>query len=76
MEPTDKIDVTLEAQQWNAVIAIMAKSPVPYEVSHQLIQEMQRQCNAMAQTNGSGAVMERPAPDPHVKLGKKPPLDG
>jgi hypothetical protein len=76
MEPTDKIDVTLEAQQWNAVIAIMAKSPVPYEVSHQLIQEMQRQCNAMAQTNGNGMTVQRPTPGPDVKLGKKPILDG
>lgn len=44
MSPTDKIPVTLEAQAWDAVIRIMAKSPVPYDFVAPLLQDIQGQC--------------------------------
>lgn len=49
MEPTDKLDVTLEARQWEAVMHVIAKSPVPYEIVAPLITEIQRQCVAQQQ---------------------------
>lgn len=47
MTPTDKIPVTLEARAWDAVIRIMAKSPVPYEFVAPLLQDIQGQCTRL-----------------------------
>jgi hypothetical protein len=44
MQPTDTIELTLQAQQWNTVLAILAKAPVPYEIVGPLLHEIQRQC--------------------------------
>jgi hypothetical protein len=42
MTPTDKIPVTLQAQQWEAIMHIL--SDAPYRVSAPLISEIQNQC--------------------------------
>jgi hypothetical protein len=44
MAPQQPLSVTLEAQQWNAVMALLAEGP--YRVSAPLIAEIQRQCLA------------------------------
>ena len=42
MTPTDKLSVTLDAQQWE--IACRLLSEAPYRLAHPLISEIQRQC--------------------------------
>jgi hypothetical protein len=42
MNANDMIAVTLSAQQWQAVMAMLAKQP--YEVCAQFIQAIQSQC--------------------------------
>lgn len=41
MNPTDTLSVTLEAQQWNQVLALVAEGP--YRVSAPIIQAMHAQ---------------------------------
>ena len=43
-QPEDKVSIVLEAQQWNAVIAVLSKGP--YEVVAPLIQEINQQAAA------------------------------
>jgi hypothetical protein len=55
MNPTDQLTITLEAQQWNTVMATLADGP--FRVVAPLIQEMQRQCmtqEPQQQTLGRG----------------------
>lgn len=59
MEATDKLDVTLEARQWDAVLAVMSKAPIPYEVVAPLIGEIQRQCQSQSQP--APRLVEQPA---------------
>ena len=57
MTPQHPLTVTLEAQQWDMVMRIMAKSPVPYEIVAPLIAAIQQQCAAafaQVPTNGVG----------------------
>jgi hypothetical protein len=49
MTPTDTIELSLQAQQWNAVLAILVKAPVPYEIVGPLLHEIQRQCAKQAE---------------------------
>jgi hypothetical protein len=42
--PTTRIEVVLEAQQWNAVMAAISKQP--YEFAAPLINAIQQQCMA------------------------------
>ena len=58
MTPTHPLTVTLEAQQWEAVMRVLAKSP--YEVVAPLIHAIQQQCMAAATgaTNGGAALSE------------------
>jgi hypothetical protein len=44
MNPTDRISITLDAQTWEAVLRVIAKSPVPYEIVAPLIASIQQQC--------------------------------
>jgi hypothetical protein len=44
MAPQQPLTVTLEAQQWNAVMALLAEGP--YRISAPLIQAIQQQCMA------------------------------
>ena len=46
MAPQQPLSVTLEAQQWDAVMRVMAKSPIPYEIVAPLIQAIHQQCMA------------------------------
>ena len=55
MTPQQPLTVTLEAQQWNAVMALLAEGP--YRISAPLIQAIQQQCmaqSAQVPTNGVG----------------------
>jgi hypothetical protein len=55
MTPSQPLTVTLEAQQWNAVMALLAEGP--YRISAPLIQAIQQQCMAASErvpTNGVG----------------------
>lgn len=45
--PTTPLSVTLEAQEWNVVIAALTEAP--YKVVHALIQSMGGQLQAQAQ---------------------------
>lgn len=58
--PTERLAVTLEAQQWNAVIAVLSEAP--YRVAAPLIGEIQRQCMAVAATlaRGNGTDADPP----------------
>lgn len=58
MTPQQPLTVTLEAQQWNAVMALLAEGP--YRISAPLIQAIQQQCMRHAeapsmQMRGNGA---------------------
>jgi hypothetical protein len=44
MNPTDRLDVNLEAQQWETVMRVLSEAP--YRVVAPLIGEIQRQCVA------------------------------
>lgn len=44
MNPTDKLNVILEAQAWEMVLRVLAKAPVPHEIVNPLIVEIQAQC--------------------------------
>lgn len=52
MEPTTVITVTLEAQQWNLVLATLAEGP--FRLVAPLIENIQRQCVEP----GKGATIE------------------
>jgi sulfur relay (sulfurtransferase) DsrC/TusE family protein len=47
IEPSRQLSATLTAEQWNVVMFVMRKHPLPYEVSapiiDSLVQELQRQ---------------------------------
>ncbi len=57
MNPSTRLTIELEAQQWNTVLATLADGP--FRVVASLIQEIQRQCNEqnpnppLPQPNGS-----------------------
>jgi hypothetical protein len=65
IDPTTPISVTLQAQQWNAVLAVL--SDQPYRLSAPLIEAITTQANAVAvatagapsQPNGSDHVSDR-----------------
>jgi hypothetical protein len=59
MTPPDGLSVTLEAQAWEAIMRVMAKSPVPYEVTAPLIAAIQFQC-ARQQTDGEQSLAQAP----------------
>ena len=53
--PTQSLTVTLEAQQWNSLMALLAEGP--YRISAPLIQAIQQQCMTQSErvpTNGVG----------------------
>lgn len=54
MEPTTVITVTLEAQQWNLVLATLAEGP--FRIVAPLIETIQRQC--VEPGRGNGATIE------------------
>ena len=51
IEPGRQLRVVLTAEQWNAVLSIMAEAPAPMRVTSPLVNEIQRQC--MQQNNGA-----------------------
>lgn len=56
INPTDQLAVTLEAQQWNVVLATLAEGP--FRIVASLMQEIQRQLTTPAmplqqKTNGA-----------------------
>jgi|KBSMisStandDraft_5_1062788.scaffolds.fasta_scaffold91683_3 hypothetical protein len=57
---TQPFQVTLEAQQWNAVLA--ALSDAPYRISAPLIQAIGEQLQGQAQSNGQDNIQ---MPSPH-----------
>jgi hypothetical protein len=68
MNPTDKIPLSLEVQQWQVVVNLLAEGP--YKLSAPLIATLQEQFNATQQpaqalevepavTNGSGMAHPR-----------------
>jgi len=64
MTPQQPLTVTLEAQQWNAVMALLSEGP--YRIAAPLIEAIQRQCMAastsllpMMQGNGEDTVAQR-----------------
>jgi hypothetical protein len=46
MQPTEGLTVTMDAREWNLVLQVMAKAPVPYEIVAPLLGEIHRQCEA------------------------------
>jgi hypothetical protein len=42
LQPTDKLNVTFDAQAWNVIMQIIAEAP--FKIAQPLIQEIQRQC--------------------------------
>ena len=59
MTPQQRLSVTLEAQQWNAVMALLAEGP--YRISAPLIESIQRQCMAADAPRSLRAVPEAEA---------------
>jgi hypothetical protein len=43
IEPTRPLSATLTAEQWNVVMFVMRKHPLPYEVSAPIIEAMGQQ---------------------------------
>ena len=58
MNPTDKIPLTLEVQQWQIVVNLLAEGP--YKLSAPLIASLQEQFNA-AQSHSQPAVPDEVA---------------
>jgi hypothetical protein len=54
LNPTDRFVVTLEAQQWNAVLAALLEAP--YRIAAPLVQAVSEQLHAQATPNGHDAV--------------------
>lgn len=48
VDPATLLGVSLEAQQWNAVISVLSEAPVPYRVVAPLIQSIGQQIQAAA----------------------------
>ena len=65
MEPTDRLTVTLTAQEWNSLMTLLGEAP--FRVVALLIQQIQSQC--MAQQGGPGA-----APNGHLVPGPAGPF--
>jgi hypothetical protein len=59
MNPTDRIPVTLDAQTWETVLRVIAKSPVSYEVSAPLIAAIQQQCAKQAESQPPLSLVPR-----------------
>ena len=59
--PEQQLSVTLRADQWNQVLALLAEGP--FRVVNPLMQEMQRQLMGHEQ-KGEGAVVQWPRPAP------------
>jgi len=57
---TQPFTVTLEAQQWNAVLAMLTDAP--YRVSAPLIQAISEQLQGQAQSNGQDNLHQMPSP--------------
>jgi hypothetical protein len=64
IDPTTPISVTLQAQQWNTVLAVLSEQP--YRIAASLIEAITTQANAAAtatadapQQNGSNHVSDR-----------------
>jgi hypothetical protein len=47
INPSTRLTITLEAQQWNTVLATLAEGP--YRIVMPLMHEIQAQCNAQSQ---------------------------
>ena len=56
MLSTGRLAVTLEARQGDAVLQIMAKSPVPYEFVAPLLHGIQSQCTRRQAEDKPGAT--------------------
>jgi len=56
MNPTDKLDVTLEAQHWESIMRVLSGGP--YNVVAPLINEIQRQCAAQQQPHPVPTLVE------------------
>lgn len=61
--PTAPFTVTLEAQQWNAVLA--AISEAQYRVAAPLIQAISEQLQNQASANGQDPTAMMPGPQPN-----------
>lgn len=53
IDPTTRFAVTLQAQEWNAVLACMAKAT--YEMAAPLIQGISQQLHNQAGADGAGS---------------------
>jgi hypothetical protein len=63
MNPNDQLAVTLEAQQWNVVLATLAEGP--FRIVAPLMQEIQRQLTTEPSTHHpktNGAETREPPP--------------
>lgn len=60
MTPQQPLAVTLEAQQWEAVLRLLDEAPAPHRLVHPLIYEIQRQCMATTQQLIRGNGLAKP----------------
>jgi hypothetical protein len=44
-DPTERLSVTLEAQQWNQLLGLLGEAPAPYRITNPLIQMLLNQLN-------------------------------
>jgi hypothetical protein len=60
MEPTDKLSVELEAQQWNQLLQLLHEVAAPLRVTQPLVQAIMQQCNPQSASPqaGNGALNE------------------
>lgn len=57
MEATTKLEIVLEAQQWQQILDILQKTAIPYTISAPIINEIVQQAKEAEQTspiNGKG----------------------
>ena len=63
MHPQDRLNVTLEAQEWNAVMAVLGTAP--YRDVANLIGQIQAQCQAQDARNRSAQQVAMNGPVPN-----------
>jgi hypothetical protein len=55
MEPTEMLQVSLQAQQWNSILAILHDSG-PYKLVHPVLTSIMQQLQRYQQPNGEAVI--------------------
>ena len=69
LQPTERLSVTLEAQQWNQVLQLLHEVAAPLRVTQPLVQAIAAQCmhpatGSVSRLIGNGEDVVLPAQEP------------